>query len=29
MGLAEYIAKKYGKDMATMLFPNKNSILMW
>ena len=23
MGLAEYIAKKYGKDMATMLFPNK------
>ena len=23
MGLAEYIAEKYGKDMATMLFPNQ------
>ena len=23
MGLAEYITKKYGKDMATMLFPNQ------
>ncbi len=27
MGLAEYIAEKYGKDMATMLFSESDSIL--